>query len=86
MIRDESSEASFDVIVQEMTATDKRKRQQRAHKQQGRESNGRTPGNTSGSAESELRRDIDVGGVLVLAEQGDVEDDRERKTIGSEED
>jgi hypothetical protein len=86
LIRDESSEASFDVIEQAMTATNKRKRQQWAHKQQGRGGNERTPGNTGGSAESELRRDVDVGGILVLAEQGDVEEDRKRFRICCEHD
>lgn len=42
------------------------------------------PRDTGGSAESELGGNVDVGRVLVLAEQGDVEDNRERGSVSGE--
>lgn len=41
---------------------------------------------TSSTAQSKLGRHVDVRGVLVLGQERDVEDDRERGSVGSQDD
>lgn len=41
-------------------------------------------GNTGSTAESKLAGHEDIGGVLVLSEEGDVEEDSEGRGVGSE--